>query len=43
MNKRLYEEIKSYVPYDEKESKDREVMLKYIENNALNCVKKLIM
>ena len=33
MNKRLYEEIKSYLPYDEKEAKDKEVMLKYIENN----------
>lgn len=31
MNKRLYDEITSFIPYDEKESKDKEVMLKYIE------------
>lgn len=33
MNKRLYDEISAYIPYDEKEAQDKEVMLKYIENN----------
>ena len=33
MNKRLYDEISAYVPYDEKEQVDKETMLKYIENN----------
>jgi len=33
MNKRLYNEIKSYVPYDEKEALDKEVMLEFIKNN----------
>lgn len=33
MNKRLYDEISAYVPYDEKERVDKEIMLKYIENN----------
>ena len=33
MNKRLYDEISAYQPYDEKESLDREVMLKFIEDN----------
>jgi len=33
MNKRLYNEIKSYVPYDEKELIDKEVILEFIKNN----------
>lgn len=33
MNKRLYDEISAYIPYDEKEAQDKEVMLKYIEQN----------
>jgi len=33
MNKRLYNEISSYTPYDEKEANDKEVMLEYIKNN----------
>lgn len=33
MNKRLYDEINAYIPYDEKERVDKETMLKYIENN----------
>ena len=30
MNKNLYEQISNYVPYDEKEALDKEVMLKFI-------------
>lgn len=33
MNKRVFNEIKSYVPYDEKELIDKEVMLDFIESN----------
>lgn len=33
MNKRLYEEISNYVPFDEKERVDKEVILDYIKNN----------
>lgn len=33
MNKKLYDLINNYVPYDEKEAADREVMLDYIKNN----------
>lgn len=33
MNKRLYNEIKEYKPFDEKEKCDKEVMLDFIKNN----------
>ena len=32
MNKNLYEQISNYVPYDEKEALDKEVMLKFISS-----------
>lgn len=32
MNKNLYNQISNYAPYDEKESLDKEVMLKFISN-----------
>lgn len=32
MNKNLYEQILNYVPYDEKEALDKEVMLKFISS-----------
>ncbi len=33
MNKRLYEEISKYTPYDSKEANDKKVILDYIKNN----------
>lgn len=33
MNKRLYKEISNYIPFDEKEKLDKEVILDYIKNN----------
>ena len=33
MNKRLYKEISEYVPFNDKEKNDKEVMLEFIKNN----------
>lgn len=33
MNQKLYKEINEYVPFDEKEKIDKEVMLEFIKNN----------
>lgn len=33
MNKYLYEKISAYVPYDEREAEDKEVILEFIKNN----------
>ena len=33
MNKKLYNQINEYIPYDEKEKNDKEVMLEFIKNN----------
>ena len=33
MNEKLYKQISEYKPYDEREKEDKEVMLKFIENN----------
>ena len=34
MNEKLYKQISEYKPYDEREKEDKEVMLKFIENNG---------
>lgn len=33
MNKKIYDQISNYVPYDEKEALDKEVMLNFISSN----------
>lgn len=33
MNHKIYNEIKNYIPFDEKEANDKEVMLEFIKNN----------